>query len=311
MSLLKKKEKAIVKVCKLKTWVYCCVVSLCCFSATVTAWSPQGHGIIAINAYRNLRHNDPAAANTFMMYARLLYKHQKGSSKKLYGQCLGAKELCYLAQWPDFVKKVPLKDLWPNLAPELFKAYLPKSTASWHYHNNFYSHETHSFIRHCTNSGKLLEVLPLLVEAFEREANTENQAVILSFIVHLVGDAHQPLHSVSAINHGCEHDLGGNRVCIQKKHAKCERSLHALWDDGAGLFRSPQEFTLTQHIKAGTSDFESWITESSSYVGRVYLQDRNYDTESYKTRVQTISRARVKKAVANLEGLLVALMSKK
>ncbi len=46
----------------------------------------------------------------------------------------------------------------------------------------------------------------------------------LRFLVHMVGDIHQPLHTAD------DNDLGGNRKTIQMPGAEFPRNLHAAWD---------------------------------------------------------------------------------
>ncbi len=46
----------------------------------------------------------------------------------------------------------------------------------------------------------------------------------LRFLIHMVGDIHQPLHAAD------DYDLGGNRKIIQIPGAEFPRNLHAAWD---------------------------------------------------------------------------------
>src|SRR5262249_21162234 len=62
----------------------------------------------------------------------------------------------------------------------------------------------------------------------------------LSWLLHLVGDAHQPLHATSRFTHAHQHgDDGGNAVkiqCGQRVEVFCRNgsALHAFWDDLLG-----------------------------------------------------------------------------
>jgi hypothetical protein len=61
----------------------------------------------------------------------------------------------------------------------------------------------------------------------------------LRWLIHVVGDVHQPLHCTQRVNAQFPRgDLGGNLCLINRT----EKNLHALWDQGAGLY--------------GISDFE-------------------------------------------------------
>jgi len=58
------------------------------------------------------------------------------------------------------------------------------------------------------------------------------KARALAFLIHCVGDIHQPLHCGSMYSDECPGgDLGGNKFDIEDSH----RHLHQLWDDGCGL----------------------------------------------------------------------------
>ncbi len=66
------------------------------------------------------------------------------------------------------------------------------------------------------------------------------QALGLNYVLHFVGDIHQPLHCINQFSKDFPNgDLGGNRFKIPLSYAK---NLHALWDQGAGLFKSSQRF---------------------------------------------------------------------
>jgi hypothetical protein len=57
----------------------------------------------------------------------------------------------------------------------------------------------------------------------------------LAFLVHFVGDIHQPLHSTSVFtNDQPAGNIGGNAFALEGKW----NNLHALWDDGCGFLSS-------------------------------------------------------------------------
>lgn len=58
------------------------------------------------------------------------------------------------------------------------------------------------------------------------------KARALAFLVHFVGDIHQPLHSTSVFtNEQAGGNVGGNAFALEGKW----RNLHQLWDDGCGF----------------------------------------------------------------------------
>ena len=68
---------------------------------------------------------------------------------------------------------------------------------------------------------------------------TFEKSFALKYLVHIVGDLHQPLHVTEMFsNEFPDGDLGGNRVYINADKGIYE--LHALWDSGCyALFEPP------------------------------------------------------------------------
>lgn len=59
------------------------------------------------------------------------------------------------------------------------------------------------------------------------------RALFARYLVHLVGDIHQPLHSVALFNKTYKKgDMGGNLLKIKLKNGTVE-NFHSFWDSGA------------------------------------------------------------------------------
>lgn len=102
-----------------------------------------------------------------------------------------------------------------------------------------------------------------------------DRAEALRFLVHFVGDVHQPLHC------GMGTDLGGNRVRVQFRDGNW--NLHSIWDSGLFSTREVQEADLVETLTSGagaaemarigaTLDPHDWIRES-----RAIVMERVYD----------------------------------
>lgn len=116
---------------------------------------------------------------------------------------------------------------------------------------------------------------PVRIQIFARELRTHapeqhdqrwSELDELRYLVHLVGDIHQPLHTIS------DADLGGN--CEQlKTPIDNARNLHALWDGGiiAEMNMSDKELTASlqaeviamtetarEHLISGAVDDWTW-----------------------------------------------------
>jgi hypothetical protein len=70
----------------------------------------------------------------------------------------------------------------------------------------------------------------------DRAAPREARALALSWVLHLVGDAHQPLHAVALFTsrHFASGDRGGNDILVRERG-----SLHRVWDGLLGDDTSP------------------------------------------------------------------------
>jgi hypothetical protein len=71
---------------------------------------------------------------------------------------------------------------------------------------------------------------------------TSEQALFARYLVHIVGDIHQPLHSVSLFNATYPSgDRGGNsqKIIILNESTQ---NLHSFWDAGAYLIQNDSWF---------------------------------------------------------------------
>lgn len=71
------------------------------------------------------------------------------------------------------------------------------------------------------------------VLGFNVNQTTAQRALFARYLIHVVGDIHQPLHSVSMYNETFPNgDRGGNSLKIQLMNGTL-RDLHSFWDAGA------------------------------------------------------------------------------
>lgn len=58
------------------------------------------------------------------------------------------------------------------------------------------------------------------------------------YLIHLVGDIHQPLHSVAMFsNEFPEGDQGGNKITVKAPNGT-SYNFHSFWDQGGYLFEN-------------------------------------------------------------------------
>lgn len=77
------------------------------------------------------------------------------------------------------------------------------------------------------------------VEILKTSTDKNAQAQALRFVIHFVGDIHQPLHCVSRFSAALpEGDRGGNlfKLNVVKNGKTKQTNLHSYWDGGIGNF---------------------------------------------------------------------------
>jgi hypothetical protein len=100
------------------------------------------------------------------------------------------------------------------------------------------------------------------------DANDALKSYDLVWLLHLVGDVHQPLHTTSRFTHSQPNgDAGGNQVALCPR--PCRNELHAFWDDVPGTEKSPiVAIRRAAHLPqpdarvAAIDDERQWIHES-------------------------------------------------
>ena len=152
------------------------------------------------------------------------------------------------AVWPDCVKK--LGDRF-------------KSTFSWHYQDVEIC-QPFDLKSACKDGNCAAAQIEKDVKLLESgKGTTEQRVTALVFLIHLVGDIHQPLHA------GENHDAGGNKVAATYGiYAPPHFNLHSVWDgplaeraitSGPSLIRRYPAATKGA-IQAGT--VEDWSRQS-------------------------------------------------
>jgi len=167
----------------------------------------------------------------------------------------GAESLDEAATWPDEMRSAPDK-FWQ------------KTATPWHY-------VTLDGITydHAPPEGDALEALDRFTKTLkDPSASLADKQLALRFIVHLVGDLHQPLH----VGKCC--DKGGNDVKVT--FFGKPTSLHAVWDsalvDDQQLSFTELAAKLERHIRDRDTvawwdiNPRDWINESAQYRDTLY-----------------------------------------
>ncbi len=126
---------------------------------------------------------------------------------------LEGRSLADVASWPDQVRN--------------------QQTAPWHYVNIEIDETQYEPDRHCPDRQCVVGQIERFRETLSSpQAIVEKRQKALKYLVHFVGDLHQPLHA------GQNHDRGGNDVKVEflgqtvNPFTKKPWNLHQVWDNG-------------------------------------------------------------------------------
>ena len=243
------------------------------------AWGLTGHRIVAEIAQHHL--SSKAQRNI----------------KKLFGE----QKMAYYANWPDFIKS-DTTGVW-------------KETSSWHYVNinpqkNFVQFKDSLSIQKSPNLYTQIRILSDKIK--DKNVSDKDKKEALIFLIHLVGDLHQPLHV------GRAEDLGGNKINVT--YFGQNTNLHSLWDS---KLVDDQKYTYTEfanlldvkskdevkQIQSGT--LEEWLFDSHKIANSIYYQtpkdsklsyDYNYRFESTLERQLLYGGLRLAKVLNDIFG---------
>lgn len=159
-----------------------------CLSTPALAWGPEGHEVVAHLAALNLT---PKAREKV---ATLLGGEAEAS-------------MAIASNWADEIR---------DARPE---------TSNWHFVNLEIDGDLHyQPARDCVSDDCAVGQIIRNEAVLKSNAPAAQKTEALKFLIHLVGDIHQPLHA------GENHDHGGNSVRVSYRQGK-PISLHHFWDD--------------------------------------------------------------------------------
>jgi len=200
------------------------------------AWNDTGHKVVALIAYETL----DVPAQKKMLHILMYHPHYKeyltaGMPKTSPEIVTDELIVMRAATWPDFVRGRPHRDKFHR--------------GTWHYVNIPYivaeddetSEEIEAkFKAPGQNHGDILSVIPLCEKIVKTPATTDKskatRAIRLCWLLHLVGDLHQPLHAAAR----CDSDLpngdqGGNFLYVTRQAGGGPTRLHSVWDSTLGF----------------------------------------------------------------------------
>lgn len=257
--------------------------SICCLGVNPAfAWAPAGHKISVTIAYRLLPAERRAEISVLLRHhPRFAEDFQAKRPEKVSDEDFDEWMVQQASIWPDLARRFqePLKDQFHR--------------GTWHYCNRplFLTDVDRRAMQSLltvnlrTDPPRTPEELLTMnvLQAIERaktvsmdkRAAKSDRALAMSWLFHLTGDIHQPLHSVSMFSEKLfpsllDGDRGGNLL-----RTKQGGQLHGLWDnfpggdiqyktacDRAVKFLADHELTSAAQIAMKARSTKAWFDES-------------------------------------------------
>ena len=208
------------------------IAVILCGSLPAFGWGPEGHNLVARLAAAHLT---PAAA---ARVAEILGRDTTMAS---------------ISSWADQIRRERA------------------ATGPWHYVDIQITDKHLDMTRDCPKGdcviAKIADFRKVVVDP---AATPVQRKEALMFLVHFVGDMHQPLHCSD------NHDKGGNDVKL--KFFDRDSNLHSVWDSGLlgrigqeeALFaRYSADLTPKKAKKLGKGSVENWAEQSHKTAVKV------------------------------------------
>jgi S1/P1 Nuclease len=141
-----------------------------------------------------------------------------------------------LSHHPDpCVKTLSDAAIWPDVIKNEAHPFHDQVRSDWHFQNRAVGDPA----RAVKDTGKLVEQIHRQVsDLANRRLPPSERAIALCWVVHLIGDIHQPLHNTNLYNETFpKGDRGGNDFLILLGTKPLP--LHMLWDSVGGRFLEP------------------------------------------------------------------------
>jgi hypothetical protein len=255
--------------------------------ARAHAWNNCGHMMVAEVAYQELRRDHP---ETLKAILALLKKHPRirdlddeTVAHHIHEEAYEHYLFLLAATWPDMVKLTPKKSFEHNAT-----RFDPEDHREWHYFDLPYNQDgkEHSGLKLDESIWKLgekkepancLQALDKCAGELRDAAKTDvEKAKALCWVMHLIGDIHQPLHCATMYSTNfpeespfVKGDKGGNLFYLDEKAGRdrFRAELHAYWDDVLGKSMSLSHISqYVRHLAAihPRSELKKDLAEESS-----------------------------------------------
>jgi hypothetical protein len=297
------------------------IAGLLLASSPAAAWNTAGHRLTAAIAWRQMDSATRERLGELLAQHPdyLLWLKRSISLEPAYAAFLEA------STWPDDIKRDKRFHNTDETPTPLLPGFSDMGRhRNWHHVDHAPGHSPAKG----KGSGELDTRLAKLMQGVgdgprSDHGNKESQrAVALAWLIHLVGDAHQPLHVVSRYDEDGHSDEGGNALWIDNPFhpRRSSMTLHAYWDDLPGppwlrgeRLESAASALLREGKSTSPGTIRQWIGESQSLAKSAAYDGLEGEvptiTAEYHERATKTARERLALAGRRLGLLLERLLA--
>jgi hypothetical protein len=303
-------------------------ITLCLvlFSSTSQAWFGFGHMAVAYVAYQKL--TPEKRTRVAQLLKKNPYYKTKWKAMIPAGTPADQQDLMYFmiaATWPDEIKAKnsgyvddgPDGGNTPPAGPTAWQNTGYGDTARhkyWHFIDTPFAQDGTTALPAIPSPNAETEIA-IFRQALTSSVSDKIKSYDLVWLLHLVGDVHQPLHSTTRVGAAdLQGDNGGNNV----KLSDPSKELHAFWDglpgdssNVADVIAYGKTLTAADPLLAKKADASDWIKETfdiaqtTVYSSPIGTGDGPFTiTQAYKDNAQKIAAERVELAGERLANII-------
>lgn len=283
------------------------------------AWNAGGHRLTALIAWESMD-GETRAAVVELLRRHPDYERWQARAK---GGDPGLTAFLEASTWPDDIRVDPRFYTAGAESPTVTQTGFPdmERRANWHYLDRPLTPQ----VKLAPPAGSLDRQLASLGRTVgDPTTPASARAYALPWLIHLVGDAHQPLHAASRYRADGQSDAGGSHLMIINPLASSRRqtmSLHRYWDDlpappwlrGSRLENEARVLIGQYGAAPDTGEPDQWIDESWR-IARQHAYPPEDESgvstigEDFHATARVIARRRVVEAGYRLADLLRRLL---
>ena len=256
--------------------IMCGLVMITGLSFSASAYGPTGHRVIAELASRHLTPEAAAAVK----------------------ELLGNEFMAEAANWPDEMRSDP-------------DAFWRKEPIPYHYINLPDGVTYEDSVKNPAGDA-LTALTRYTAQVKDENLSLKERQLALRFIIHIVGDLHQPLHA------GRAEDWGGNRVDVVWFEEMS--NLHKVWDEDLIDYKGLSFTEWVRFLDPKISDAEiaewqkaeplDWVRELIAMRGDIYNVGNAIVSYDYVYKYTPVIKSQLSKGGIRLAGYLNALFAK-